>query len=57
MENGLYNIHNLLFQQGKRTTLDLEQVKLNVRRSEIQSFKAAVEVYRAQSDYLMLFIQ
>ena len=47
----------LLFQQGRRTSLELEQVKLNVRRSEIQSFKAAAGVYKAQSDFFLLFLK
>ena len=46
----------LLFQQGRRTTLELEQMRLNLKRTEILSFQAAVEVYRAQGNYLMLFV-
>jgi len=46
----------LLFQQGRRTTLELEQMRLNLRRTEILSFQAAAEVYRAQGNYLMLFV-
>jgi hypothetical protein len=46
----------LLYQQGKRTTLELEQLRLNLERAEILSFQAAVEVYRAQGNYLMLFV-
>ena len=45
----------LLYQQGRRTTLELEQLRLNLRRTEILSFQAAAEVYRAQGNYLMLF--
>jgi hypothetical protein len=46
----------LLFQQGGRTTLELEQLRLNLRRSEISSFQAAVENYRVLGEYLMLFV-
>jgi len=46
----------LLYQQGRRTTLELEQLRLNLRRDEILSFQAAAEVYRAQGNYLMLFV-
>jgi hypothetical protein len=46
----------LLFQQGGRTTLELEQLRLNLRRSEISSFQAAVDDYRALGEYLMLFV-
>ena len=46
----------LLYQQGRRTTLELEQLRLNLRRTEILSFQAAAEVYRAQGNYLMLFV-
>ncbi len=46
----------LLYQQGKRTTLELGQMRLNLRRTEILSFQAAMEVYRAQGNYLMLFV-
>ncbi len=45
----------LLFQQGRRTSLELEQIGLNLKRAEIQSFRAAVELYRVQGDLLMLF--
>jgi hypothetical protein len=31
-------------------------MRLNLRRTEILSFQAAVEVYRAQGNYLMLFV-
>ena len=46
----------LLFQQGKRTTLELEQLRLNLRRSEILTFQAASEVYRVMGEYLLLFL-
>jgi hypothetical protein len=46
----------LLYQQGRRTSLELEQLRLNLRRTEIRSFQAAAEVYRAQGNYLMLFV-
>jgi hypothetical protein len=46
----------LLYQQGRRTTIELEQLRLNLRRTEILSFQAAAEVYRAQGNYLMLFV-
>jgi len=46
----------MLYQQGRRTTLELEQLRLNLRRTEILSFQAAAEVYRAQGNYLMLFV-
>jgi hypothetical protein len=45
----------LLYQQGGRTTLELEQLRLNLRRTEILSFQSAAEVYQAQGNYLMLF--
>jgi hypothetical protein len=47
----------LLFQQGQRTTLELEQLRLNLRRSEILTFQAAIEVYEALGDYTMLFLK
>lgn len=46
----------LLYQQGGRTTLELEQLRLNLRRTEILSFQSAAEVYQAQGNYLMLFV-
>ena len=48
--------HIILYQQGGRTTLELEQLRLNLWRTEILSFQAAVEVYRTQGNYLMLFV-
>ena len=46
----------LLFQQGLRTTLELEQLRLNLRRTEILTFQSAAEVYRVLGVYLMLFV-
>lgn len=46
----------LLFQQGRRTTLELEQLRLNLRRTEILSFQAAAELYRVLGEYLLLFL-
>jgi hypothetical protein len=46
----------LLFQQGRRTTLELEQLRLNLRRARILTFEAAAEVYRVLGVYLMLFV-
>ena len=45
----------LLFQQGRRTTLELEQLRLNLRRTQILTFRSAAEVYRALGVYQMLF--
>jgi hypothetical protein len=45
----------LLFQQGRRTTLELEQLRLNLQRVRIQIYKSAVEVYRVSGVYLLLF--
>jgi hypothetical protein len=45
----------LLFQQGRRTTLELEQLRLNLERARIQAYKSAVEVYRVSGVYLLLF--
>jgi hypothetical protein len=46
----------LLFQQGGRTTLELEQLRLNLRRTRILTFESAVEVYRVLGVYMMLFL-
>ncbi|MBN2554231.1 MAG: hypothetical protein JXB06_15745 [Spirochaetales bacterium] len=46
----------LLFQQGRRTTLELEQLRLNLRAAEILSFQAAVALYGTLGEYLMLFV-
>jgi hypothetical protein len=46
----------LLFQQGRRTTLELEQLRLNLRRTRILTFQSATEVYRVLGVYLMLFV-
>jgi hypothetical protein len=46
----------LLFQQGRRTTLELEQLRLNLERTRILTFASAVEVYRVLGIYLMLFM-
>jgi len=46
----------LLFQQGGRTTLELEQLRLNLRRTQILNFQSAAEVYRVLGVYLMLFV-
>ena len=45
----------LLFQQGRRTTLELEQLRLNLRRTRILTFASAAEVYRVLGVYRMLF--
>ena len=45
----------LLYQQGRRTTLELEQLRLNLKRTRILTFQAAAEVYRVLGEYLMLF--
>ena len=45
----------LLFQQGRRTSLELDQMRLNLRRDVIQSFRAAAELYAAQAKFLLLF--
>jgi outer membrane protein TolC len=46
----------LLFQQGRRTVLELEQLRLNLWRARIQTFESAAEVYRVLGVYLMLFV-
>ena len=46
----------LLFQQGRRHSLELEQLTLNLRRAEIQRFKAAANLYKAQAETLKLFV-
>ncbi len=46
----------LLFRQGTRTSLDLEQLRLNVRRDEIRTFQAAADLYEVMGTYLMLFV-
>jgi hypothetical protein len=45
-----------LFQQGRRTSLELEQLRLNLRRSEILMFQSAAEVYRVLGEYQLLFL-
>jgi hypothetical protein len=45
----------LLFQEGRRTSLELEQLRLNLRRARILTFEAAADVYRVLGVYLMLF--
>ena len=47
----------LLFQQGRRTTLELEQLRLNLRRTEILSYQAAAELYGVLGEYLFLFLR
>jgi len=42
----------LLFEQGLRTVLQVEQLRLNLERSEIQCMKAAAEVLSLQGDLL-----
>jgi hypothetical protein len=46
----------LLFEQGRRTTLELEQLRLNLERTQILTFESAAEVYRVLGVYLMLFV-
>ena len=46
----------LLFQQGGRTSLELEQLRLNLRRTQILTFRSAVEFYRVLGVYQMLFV-
>jgi hypothetical protein len=46
----------LLFQQGRRTSLELEQLRLNLRRTQILTFRSAVEIYRVLGVYQMLFV-
>jgi hypothetical protein len=46
----------LLFQQGGRTSLELEQLRLNLRRTQILTFRSAMEVYKALGVYQMLFL-
>ncbi len=45
----------LLYQQGRRTTLELEQLRLNLKRTRILTFQSAAEVYHVLGMYLMLF--
>jgi len=46
----------LLYQQGRRTTLELEQLRLNLQRTQILIYESAAEVYRVLGVYLMLFL-
>ncbi len=46
----------LLFKQGQRHSLELEQLTLNLRRTEIERFKAAANLYKAQAETLKLFV-
>jgi hypothetical protein len=46
----------LLFQQGMRTTLELEQLRLNLRRTRNLTFSSAVELYRVLGEYQILFL-
>jgi hypothetical protein len=46
----------LLFQQGQRTSLELEQLRLNLRRTEDLTFQAAIDLYRVLGEYLLLFV-
>jgi hypothetical protein len=47
----------LLFQQGLRTTLELEQLRLNLERSRILTFDSTAEVYTSLGAYLLLFVE
>jgi hypothetical protein len=46
----------ILFQQGRRTTLELEQLRLNLQRTQILIYESAAEVYRVLGVFLMLFL-
>jgi hypothetical protein len=46
----------LLFEQGRRTSLELEQLRLNLDRDRIQIFQAAAELYDVLGVYLTLFV-
>jgi hypothetical protein len=45
----------LLFQQGRRTVLERDQLGLNVERARIQCYRAAVDLYGAQGTLLLLY--
>jgi len=47
----------LLYRQGDRTVFELEQARLSVENAQIDSFAAAADLYRAQSELLMLFVE
>ena len=46
----------LLYRQGDRTVFELEQARLSRENAQIDSFAAAADLYRAQSELLMLYI-
>ena len=46
----------LLYRQGDRTVFELEQARLSVENAQIDSFAAAADLYRAQSELLMLYV-
>jgi len=45
----------LLYAQGGRTTVQLEQLRLNVLRAEIDRYEAAIDLYRLLGEQLLLF--
>lgn len=45
----------VLFEQGRRTVLERDQLTLNVERARIQSYRAAVDLYGAQGELLLLY--
>jgi hypothetical protein len=51
-----YREAELLLQQGGRTALEVEQIRLNLRRSEIHAFRAAAELFTALGEYTALFV-
>ena len=51
-----YREAELLLQQGGRTALEVEQIRLNLRRSEIHAFRAAAELFTALGEYTALFL-
>lgn len=45
-----------LHKQGELTVFELEQASLSLRSAEIDSFRAAADLYQAQSELLMLYV-
>jgi hypothetical protein len=46
----------LLYQQGELTVFELEQARLSDKSAEIDSYRAAADLYGTQSELLMLYV-